>query len=65
VKWKPTIERNDPFGVPFVFSRFDGKDPRQLVIDHVRKHTSTQTRIDQVRDMWGGARWSYNFDGDA
>ena len=64
MRWKPTIERNDPFGVPFVFARFDGKDPRQLVIDQIRKHTGTQTKVDSVRDLWGDVRWTYSFESD-
>jgi RNA ligase len=49
----------------FVFGRFDGKDPRQLVIDQIRKNTGTQPKIDSVRDLWGGTKWSYNFESDA
>jgi hypothetical protein len=49
----------------FVFGRFDGKDGRELIINHIRKNCGTQTRVDAVRDMWGGAKWSYAFDGDA
>jgi RNA ligase len=64
-QWMPTIRDSDPFAPPFVFSRFDGKDPRQLVIDQIRKNTGTQTKIDSVRDLWGGARWSYNFESDS
>ena len=64
-QWMPTIRDSDPFAPPFVFSRFDSKDPRQLVIDQIRKNTGTQTKIDSVRDLWGDAKWSYNFDGDA
>ena len=64
-RWMPTIKDNDPFASPFVFSRFDNKDPRQLILDHIRKNCGTQTRVDSVREMWGGAKWSYSFDGDA
>ena len=64
-QWMPTIRDSDPFAPPFVFSRFDSKDPRQLVIDQIRKNTGTQTKIDSVRDLWGGARWSYNFESDS
>ena len=63
--WMPTIVKQDSFAPQFVFSRFDGKDARELVINHIRKNCNTQTKVDAVRDMWGGARWTYNFDGDA
>ena len=49
----------------FVFGRFDGKDARELIINHIKKNCGTQTKVDSVREMWGGARWSYAFDGDA
>ena len=49
----------------FVFGRFDSKDQRQLVINQIRKNTNTQTKIDSVRDLWGGAKWNYNFESDA
>jgi RNA ligase len=64
-QWLPTIKDQDPFAPVFVFARFDGKDPRDLIINQIKKNTGTQTKIDSVRDLWNGARWSYNFDGDA
>ena len=64
-KWMPTLQASDAFAVPFVFSRYDNKDARELVINHIKKNCGTQTKVDSVRDMWGGARWSYAFDGDA
>jgi RNA ligase len=64
-QWMPTIVKQDSFAPQFVFSRFDGKDPRQLVIDQIRKNTGSQTRIDSVRDMWGGAKWTYSFENDS
>lgn len=63
--WLPAIKHNDPFAPVFVFARFDGKDPRDLIINQIKKNTGTQTKIDSVREMWGGAKWSYAFDGDA
>ena len=63
--WMPTIREQDPYAPVFVFARFDSKDPRELILAQIRKNTSTQTRIDSVREFWGGARWNYSFDGDA
>ena len=63
--WLPAIKHNDPFAPAFVFSRFDGKDPRDLIINQIKKNTGTQTKVETVRDLWGGARWSYNFESDA
>ena len=64
-RWMPTVKDYDPFAPAFVFSRFDGKDPRELIINHIKKNCGTQTKVDSVREMWGGAKWTYNFDGDA
>ena len=60
----PTIPKGS-FLPQFVFGRFDGKDARELIINHIKKNCGTQTKVDAVRDMWGGAKWSYVFDGDA
>jgi hypothetical protein len=60
----PSIPKGS-FLPQFVFGRFDGKDPRELIINHIKKNCGTQTKVDSVREMWGGAKWSYNFDGDA
>jgi hypothetical protein len=63
--WMPTIRDNDPYAPVFVFARFDGRDPRELILSQIRKNTGTQTRIDSVRNLWGGAQWSYSFESDA
>ena len=63
--WLPAIKHNDPFAPVFVFARFDGKDPRDLIINQIKKNTGTQTKIDSVRDLWNGAKWNYQFDGDS
>jgi RNA ligase len=60
----PSIPKGS-FLPQFVFGRFDGKDPRELIINHIKKNCGTQTKVDSVREMWGGAKWTYNFDGDA
>jgi T4 RnlA family RNA ligase len=65
LEWMPTIKENDPFAPKFVFARFNGKDPRELIIEEIRKHTGTQTKIDAVRHLWGDAQWNYYFNGDA
>jgi RNA ligase len=65
LQWMPTIKDNDPFAPPYVFARFDGKDPRTLILEAIRKNIGTQTRVDAARTLWRGARWDYNFDGDA
>lgn len=65
LEWMPTIKDNDRFASGIVFGRFDGKDTRQMVLDQIAKHTGSQTKVDEARSLWGGARWTYQFDGDA
>ena len=57
----PTIQRQNPFTPAIVFGLFDGRDARKLILDIIAKHTSTQTRIDSVRLLWGNAAWNYQF----
>lgn len=59
------IQQQNPFTPSIVFGMFDGKDARKLVLDTIAKHTGTQTRIDAVRLLWGGAKWNYSFEGDS
>lgn len=65
LNWLPTIQKQDPFAGPIVFGKYNGKDTRTMILDFIRKGTSSQTRIDEVRSLWNGTRWSYHFDGDA
>ena len=64
LEWMPSVKSNDPFAPTFVFARFNDKDPRDLIVDEIKKNTSTQTKIDSVRDLFGNARWNYKFIGD-
>ena len=64
LEWMPTVKANDPFAPTFVFARFNGKDPRELIVEEIKKNTGTQTKIDSVRELWGNARWNYRFNGD-
>ena len=40
-----------------LFSIWDGGDPLELVKDVVRKHTATQTKVDEIRPLLGGIQW--------
>ena len=44
-----------------IFKSWDATDFdwRQAVLDTVAKNIGTQTRVDAVRGLWGGARWTY------
>ena len=60
-----TVQQQNPFTPTVVFGMYDGKDTYKLVTGIIAKHTGTQTKIDSVRMLWGGHRWTYHFDGDA
>mgnify|MGYP003340949770 CR=1 FL=1 len=60
IEWMPTIKGQDAFAAGIVFGKFDGKDTRKMVLDQIRKHTGSQTKVDEARGLWGSWRWDYN-----
>lgn len=63
-EWMPTVKAYDTFAPQYIFGRFDGKDGRQMIVDYIRKNTGTQTKINSVRNLWGGHCWDYHFESD-
>ena len=63
--WMPTIIKQDPHAPSIVFGCFDGKDIRAMVLDIIRKNCTTRTKVDSVRQLWGGHHWHYGFNGEA
>lgn len=61
LEWKPTIERNDPVAPQIVFGCFAGKKVSDMLLDILRKNCNTQTKIDAVRHLWGGAKWTVDY----
>ena len=56
----------DPISKQVMFSCWDGgRNVRAELISVIKKNVGTQTKIDGVRHLWGGAKWNYHFDGDA
>ena len=51
--------------IAIAFGTFDGRPVDKAVLDVIMKNTSTQSRLETVRYMWGGARWEYTFDSDS
>lgn len=62
--WMPTIIKQDPHAPSIVFGCFDGRDIRTMILDIIRKNCATRTRIDSVRQLWGGHHWHYGFNGE-
>jgi len=60
LEWMPTIKTQDQFAPGIVFGKFDGKDTRKMVMDLIRKHLGSQTKVDEARSLWGSFRWEYN-----
>jgi RNA ligase len=59
-----------PMLVPMIrqvmFACWDGsRDVRTELLNVVKKNVGTGAKIDSVRPLWGDAKWSYNFEGDA
>jgi RNA ligase len=64
LEWKPVIEKTFPFAPQYAFGRFAGRDGKDMLVDHVRKNIGTQSKVNEVRKVWGGHEWSYSFEGD-
>ena len=45
----------------FLFSVWDGRDANTVLRTHVLNNTGSQTRVDEVRHLWGSARWTYGY----
>ena len=60
LEWMPTIKDQDQFAAGIVFGKFDGKDTRKMVLDQIRKHTGSQTKVDEARALWGSFKWKYS-----
>jgi hypothetical protein len=58
-------EQQNPAMVGFVFSMFDGKNARDIIVDHIRKNMNTQTKINEIRYLWGNEAWSYTYESEA
>jgi RNA ligase len=60
LEWMPTIKAQDQFAPGIVFGKFDGRDTRKMVLDLIRKHLGSQTKVDEARSLWGSFRWQYD-----
>jgi len=52
-EWMPTIKNNDSFAPNYVFGRFAGRDGRQMILDHIEKHITTNVRWDECAAWMG------------
>jgi len=52
-EWMPTIKSNDPFAAAYVFGRFQGKDGRQMILDHIEKNITTNVKWDACAEWLG------------
>ncbi|NDB57540.1 hypothetical protein EB001_03745 [bacterium] len=60
LEWMPIIKAQDQFAPGIVFGKFDGKDTRKMVMDLIRKHLGSQTKVDEARSLWGSFKWNYD-----
>jgi hypothetical protein len=42
---------------PFMYAMNSGKGSKSLLIESIKKSTTSQTKIDQSRWMWGNLVW--------
>lgn len=50
-EWMPTIKHNDGFAPQYVFGRFQDRDGREMILQHIEKQLSTNVKWDEC------ARW--------
>jgi RNA ligase len=43
-EWMPTIKNNDSFAPQYVFGRFQDRDGREMILDHIKKHLTTNVK---------------------
>jgi RNA ligase len=44
---------------PLLYAIWDGKDPEEVVRDHLKRHATTNTKLAQVRPLLGGLTWGW------
>lgn len=49
-----------PLTKGIMFSLWDGKNARDLILDMIRRNLGTQTKVDSVRSLWYGYKWNYS-----
>ena len=52
-EWMPTIQKNDSFAPQYVFGRFVGKDGRGMILAHIEKHITSNTKWDECAKWMG------------
>jgi RNA ligase len=52
-EWMPTIKNNDGFAPQYVFGRFQDRDGREMILDHIEKQLSTNVKWNEC------AKWLY------
>jgi RNA ligase len=61
----PALKLKDHNAPGIMFGMFDNKGLRDMVVDLIRKNCNTQTKVSQIRYLWGGHEWSYHYDSDS
>lgn len=52
-EWMPTIQKNDSFAPQYVFGRFVDKDGREMILKHIEKHLTTNTKWEECAKWMG------------
>jgi RNA ligase len=52
-EWMPTIKNNDSFAPQYVFGRFGDRDGREMILDHIKKHLTTNVKWKECAEWLG------------
>lgn len=55
------MNSKNPFASNIVFNLYDGKPALKSIIEIISKNIGTQTRVDQVRILWGKHCWTHQY----
>jgi RNA ligase len=53
LEWMPSIKDNDSFAPNYVFGRFAGRGGREMILDHIEKHLSSNVKWDECATWMG------------
>lgn len=48
-----------------VFCSYRGEDPRPQLLNQIKRYTGSGPRLEEMRNLWGGARWQDFYDASA
>ena len=62
---KPKYAGVDEYVPPIVFNAYAGIPVSDSILNIIKKHLTSATRVNEVRHFFGGLRWEYTFESDS